>query len=126
MSIITFTLVLIIAYVTLFIAIIVLTRSNKDKSNKIEELEKEIKTKNLKIEILSKHLYQVMEITEDEKEISEKIRKAENDEDVTAVIRDIININNNKLLDNKGETGEETPAATKTAKKRTTRTKDSK
>ena len=94
---VTFIFVLIAVIVTLGGLIYVLAKSLKAKKKEIADLNSSLQSAKVNIEQLSKYIDKILKIKADEKSISQKIKEAENDEEVYNIIADIVGANNNRL-----------------------------
>ena len=92
-----FILVLIAIIVTLGGIVYVLSKTLKAKKKEIADLNNSLQSAKTNIEQLSEYIDKVLKIKADEKSISQKIKEAENDEEVFNIIADIVGTNNNRL-----------------------------
>lgn len=95
----TFTLIIVIAVLCLLLYAVV-TKAIKNKKE-IQNLKTNINRQEKLITSLMKHLEEITQIKNDEKEISQKIQGAETDEEVENIISDIIARNNERVQNNK-------------------------
>ena len=100
----TLTLILILIALVLILGLIVyiLIKSLKAKKKELAERQARLQSAKTNIEQLSEYIDKLMKIKADEKSISQKIKEAENDEEVYNIIADIIADNNNRVQNNKG------------------------
>ena len=96
----TFILVLFAIIVTMGAIIYVLIKQNRSNKKEIENLNSRLESAKVNIEQLSKYIDDILKIKSDEKSISQKIKEAENDEEVYNIIADIIADNNNRVQNN--------------------------
>lgn len=92
-----FILVLIAVIVTLGGIVYVLSKSLKARKKEIADLNASLQSAKTNIEQLSAYIDKLMKIKADEKSISQKIKEAENDEEVFNIIADIVGANNNRV-----------------------------
>ena len=92
-----FILILIAIIVTLGGIVYVLSKSIKSQKKEIANLNARLQSAKTNIEQLSAYIDKLMKIKSDEKSISQKIKEAENDEEVFNIIADIVGANNNRL-----------------------------
>lgn len=92
-----FILVLFAVIVTLGGIVYVLSKSIKSQKKEIADLNARLQSAKTNIEQLSEYIDKLMKIKADEKSISQKIKEAENDEEVFDIIADIVGANNNRL-----------------------------
>lgn len=92
-----FILVLIAVIVTLGAVIYVLSKSLKAKKKENQELQTKLESAKINIQQLSKYIDNLQKIKNDKESISQKIKGAENDEEVFNIIADIVNTNNNRV-----------------------------
>ena len=92
-----FILVLIAVIVTLGGILYVLSKSIKSQKKEITNLNARLQSAKTNIEQLSVYIDKLMKIKADEKSISQKIKEAENDDEVMSIIADIVGANNNRL-----------------------------
>jgi len=74
-----------------------LIKDRKAQKKEIQELNTSLQSARINIEQLSKYIDDVLKIKSEEKSISQKIKEAENDEEVHNIINDIIALNNNRV-----------------------------
>ena len=96
----TFILVLFAIIVTMGAIIYALIKQNRSNKKEIENLNSRLESAKINIEQLSKYIDDILKIKSDEKSISQKIKEAENDEEVYNIIADIIADNNNRVQNN--------------------------
>ena len=92
-----FILILIAIIVTLGGIVYALSKSIKSQKKEIANLNARLQSAKTNIEQLSAYIDKLMKIKSDEKSISQKIKEAENDEEVFNIIADIVGANNNRL-----------------------------
>lgn len=92
-----FILILIAIIVTLGGIVYALSKSIKSQKKEIANLNARLQSAKTNIEQLSAYIDKLMKIKTDEKSISQKIKEAENDEEVFNIIADIVGANNNRL-----------------------------
>ena len=92
-----FILILFAVIVTLGGIVYVLSKSIKSQKKEIANLNARLQSAKTNIEQLSAYIDKLMKIKADEKSISQKIKEAENDEEVFNIIADIVGANNNRL-----------------------------
>ena len=95
----TFTLIIVIAVLCLLLYGVV-SKAIKNKKE-IQNLTVNLERQEKLITSLMKHLEEITQIKNDEKEISQKIQGAETDEEVENIIADIIARNNERVQNNK-------------------------
>ena len=95
----TFTLIIVIAVLCLLLYGVV-SKAIKNKKE-IQNLTVNLERQEKLITSLMKHLEEITQIKNDEKEISQKIQGAETDEEVEDIIADIIARNNERVQNNK-------------------------
>ena len=93
----TLILVLIAVIVTLGGIVYILAKSIKSQKKEIADLNNRLQSAKTNIEQLSAYIDKLMKIKSDEKSISQKIKEAENDEEVYNIIADIVGANNNRV-----------------------------
>ena len=98
---ITFILVLLAIIVTLCGVIYNLARDKKALKEKVNALNTSLNSARINIEQLSSYIDDIRQIKTDEQRISQKIKEAENDEEVYSIISGIIADNNNRVQNNK-------------------------
>ena len=96
----TVILILIAVVVTLGAVVYVLSKSLKARKKEIADLNARLQSAKTNIEQLSAYIDKLMKIKSDEKSISQKIKDAENDEEVFNIIADIVGANNNRVQNN--------------------------
>ena len=96
----TVILILIAVVVTLGAVVYVLSKSLKARKKEIADLNARLQSAKTNIEQLSAYIDKRMKIKSDEKSISQKIKEAENDEEVFNIIADIVGANNNRVQNN--------------------------
>ena len=74
-----------------------LIKTIKSKKKEIADLTNSLNSARVNVEQLSKYIDDILKIKADEKSISQKIKEAENDEEVFNIIADIVGANNNRL-----------------------------
>lgn len=94
---VTVILILIAVVVTLGAVVYVLSKSLKARKKEIADLNARLQSAKTNIEQLSEYIDKLMKIKADEKSISQKIKEAENDEEVFNIIADIVGVNNNRV-----------------------------
>lgn len=94
---VTVILILIAVVVTLGAVVYVLSKSLKARKKEIADLNARLQSAKTNIEQLSEYIDKLMKIKADEKSISQKIKEAENDEEVFDIIADIVGVNNNRV-----------------------------
>ena len=94
---VTFIFVLIAVIVTLGGIVYILAKSIKSQKKEIADLNNRLQSAKTNIEQLSAYIDKLMKIKSDEKSISQKIKEAENDEEVYNIIADIVGANNNRV-----------------------------
>ena len=99
---VTLILVLIAVIVTLGAVVYVLAKRIKEIKEEKSDLQNRLESARVNVEQLSKYIDKVLKIKSDEKSISQKIKEAENDEEVFNIIADIVGANNNRLQNNEG------------------------
>ena len=101
-----FTIILFLIMLVVIIAmggvIFIFSKTNKNNKKQIEDLKTRLEAARANVEQLSKYIDKLLNIKADEKTISEKIKEAENDEQVNEIIADIINANNNRVQNHEG------------------------
>lgn len=95
----TFTLIIVIAVLCLLLYGVV-SKAIKNKKE-IQNLTVNLERQEKLVTSLMKHLEEITQIKNDEKEISQKINGAESDEEVENIIADIISRNNQRVQNNK-------------------------
>jgi cell shape-determining protein MreC len=95
----TFTLIIVIAVLCLLLYGVV-SKAIKNKKE-IQNLTVNLERQEKLVTSLMKHLEEITQIKNDEKEISQKIQGAETDEEVENIIADIIARNNERVQNNK-------------------------
>ena len=98
---ITFILVLLAIIITLCGVIYNLARDKKALKEKVNALNTSLNSARINIEQLSSYIDDIRQIKTDEQRISQKIKEAENDEEVYSIISGIIADNNNRVQNNK-------------------------
>ena len=99
---VTLILVLIAVIVTLGAVVYVLAKRIKEVKKEKSDLQNRLESARVNVEQLSKYIDKVLKIKSDENSISQKIKEAENDEEVFNIIADIVGANNNRLQNNEG------------------------
>lgn len=94
---ITFILVLLAIIITLCGVIYNLARDKKTLKEKVSALNTSLNSARINIEQLSSYIDDIRQIKTDEQRISQKIKEAENDEEVYSIISGIIADNNNRV-----------------------------
>lgn len=90
-----------LAVITIMAGIIwSLIKTIQEKKKEIADLNIKIQSARVNIEQLSAYIDKILKIKNDEKSISQKIKEAENDEEVYKIIADIVSSNNNRLQNN--------------------------
>ena len=102
MNNITFCLVILACFVTMGAVIYALIRDKKNLKKEKAELESKLASARTNIEQLSDFISNSNKIHKEEKELAEKIKDAETDEEVHDIINDIISLNNSRVQNNKG------------------------
>ena len=74
-----------------------LIKTIKSKKKEIADLTNSLNSARVNVEQLSKYIDDILKIKADEKSISQKIKEAENDEEVFNIIADIVGANNNRV-----------------------------
>lgn len=74
-----------------------LIKTIQEKKKEIANLNVKVRSARVNIEQLSAYIDKILKIKNDEKSISQKIKEAENDEEVYNIIADIVSSNNNRL-----------------------------
>ena len=98
----TFCLVILACFVTMGAVIYALIRDKKNLKKEKAELESKLASARTNIEQLSDFISNSNKIHKEEKELAEKIKDAETDEEVHDIINDIISLNNTRVQNNKG------------------------
>ena len=98
----TFCLVILVCFVTMGAVIYALIRDKKNLKKEKAELESKLASARTNIEQLSDFISNSNKIHKEEKELAEKIKDAETDEEVHDIINDIISLNNTRVQNNKG------------------------
>ena len=93
----TIILILIAAVIILGFIIYILTKRLKAKKKELAETQARLESARANVEQLSKYIDKMQKIKSDEKSISQKIKEAENDEEVYNIIADIVGANNNRV-----------------------------
>ena len=93
----TIILILIAAVIILGFIIYILTKRLKAKKKELAETQARLESARANVEQLSKYIDKMQKIKSDEKSISQKIKEAENDEEVFNIIADIVGANNNRV-----------------------------
>ena len=102
MNMLTFCLVILACLVTMGGVIYALIRDKKNLKKEKAELENKLASARTNIEQLSDFISNSNKIHKEEKELAEKIKDAETDEEVHDIINDIISLNNSRVQNNKG------------------------
>ena len=102
MNMVTFCLVILACLVTMGGVIYALIRDKKNLKKEKAELENKLASARTNIEQLSDFISNSNKIHKEEKELAEKIKDAETDEEVHDIINDIISLNNSRVQNNKG------------------------
>jgi len=102
MNMVTFCLVILACLVTMGGVIYALIRDKKNLKKEKAELESKLASARTNIEQLSDFISNSNKIHKEEKELAEKIKDAETDEEVHDIINDIISLNNSRVQNNKG------------------------
>lgn len=102
MNNIIFCLVILACFVTMGAVIYALIRDKKNLKKEKAELESKLASARTNIEQLSDFISNSNKIHKEEKELAEKIKDAETDEEVHDIINDIISLNNTRVQNNKG------------------------
>ena len=97
---VTLILVLIAVIVTLGAVVYVLAKRIKEVKKEKSDLQNRLESARVNVEQLSKYIDKVLKIKSDENSISQKIKEAENDEEVFNIIADIVGTNNNRVQNN--------------------------
>ena len=97
MNTLTIILVMLAIIVMCGAVIYALIKDRKAQKKEIQELNTSLQSARINIEQLSKYIDDVLKIKSEEKSISQKIKEAENDEEVHNIINDIIALNNNRV-----------------------------
>ena len=98
----TFCLVILACFVTMGAVIYALIRDKKNLKKEKAELESKLASARTNVEQLSDFISNSNKIHKEEKELAEKIKDAETDEEVHDIINDIISLNNTRVQNNKG------------------------
>ena len=98
----TFCLVILVCFVTMGAVIYALIRDKKNLKKEKAELESKLASARTNIEQLSDFISNSNKIHKEEKELAEKIKDAETDEEIHDIINDIISLNNTRVQNNKG------------------------
>ena len=98
----TFCLVILACFVTMGAVIYALIRDKKNLKKEKAELESKLASARTNIEQLSDFISNSNKIHKEEKELAEKIKDAETDEEIHDIINDIISLNNTRVQNNKG------------------------
>ena len=95
----SFTVILVLLAIVVTLGGVVYTLEKRLKAKKKEnaELNNRLQSARINIEQLSKYIDDVLKIKKDEKSISQKIKEAENDEEVYNIIAGIIADNNDRV-----------------------------
>lgn len=93
----TFILVLIAIIVTMGAVIYVLGKTIKSNKKELAQMQTRLESARVNIEQLSKYIDKILKIKSDEKSVSQKIKEAENDEEVFNIIADIVGSNNQRV-----------------------------
>ena len=101
MNMVTYCLVILACLVTMGGVIYALIRDKKNLKNEKAELESKLASARTNIEQLSDFISNSNKIHKEEKELAEKIKDAETDEEVHDIINDIISLNNARVQNNK-------------------------
>ena len=101
MNSIIFCLVILACFVTMGSVIYALIRDKKNLKKEKAELESKLASARTNIEQLSDFISNSNKIHKEEKELAEKIKDAETDEEVHDIINDIISLNNARVQNNK-------------------------
>ena len=102
MNNITFYLIILACFVTMGAVIYALIRDKKNLKKEKAELESKLASARTNIEQLSDFISNSNKIHKEEKELAEKIKDAETDEEVHGIINDIVSLNNSRVQNNKG------------------------
>lgn len=102
MNNIIFCLVIIACFITMGAVIYALIRDKKNLKKEKAELESKLASARTNIEQLSDFISNSNKIRKEEKELVQKIKDAETDEEVHDIINDIISLNNTRVQNNKG------------------------
>ena len=101
MNNIIFCLVILACFVTMGSVIYALIRDKKNLKKEKAELENKLASARTNIEQLSDFISNSNKIHKEEKELAEKIKDAETDEEVHDIINNIISLNNARVQNNK-------------------------
>lgn len=85
--------------IALLIILFLILRCYFSEQKKNQELKEQIEQKNQCISYLYKNAKEIAEVNSDKTKIDQEINNAKTDEEIAAIISDIISINNNKLRD---------------------------
>lgn len=98
----TFILVLIAIIITMGAVIYALGKTIKSNKKELAQMQTRLESARVNIEQLSKYIDKLLKIKADEKSVSQKIKEAENDEEVFNIIADIVGSNNQRVQNNEG------------------------
>lgn len=96
----TVILILLALCVTLGAVVYSLIKKIKSQKKEIADVQTRLESARVNVEQLSKYIDELLKIKADEKSVSQKIKEAENDEEVFNIIADIVNTNNQRLQNN--------------------------
>ena len=94
---VTVILIMLAVIATLGGIVYVLSKRLKARTKEIADLNARLQSAKTNIEQLSAYIDKLMKIKSDEKSISQKIKEAENDEEVFNIIADIVGSNNQRV-----------------------------
>ena len=97
MNSITILLVLFALIVIMVAIIYVLFKQNRSNKNEIKSLQTEINSAHENVKQLTDYIRNADKIRKEEKQITEKIKEAKTDEEIFAIVNNIIAINNSRV-----------------------------
>lgn len=97
MNTITIILVLVALIITMAAIIYVLFKQNRSNKNEIKSLQTEMNSAHENVKQLTDYIRNADKIRKEEKQITEKIKEAKTDEEIFAIVNNIIAINNSRV-----------------------------
>jgi Na+-transporting methylmalonyl-CoA/oxaloacetate decarboxylase gamma subunit len=96
-----FIITLFVVIALLVVLLLYISNMAKNDRKELKLVREELTAEKERVGYLMRHLEEITEIKKDEKTISQKIEKAETDEEVCDILSAIINANNGRVQNNK-------------------------
>ena len=97
MSVITAWLVCGALFLILIFVVYVTIKSRKAQNNEIKRLTEELETQKKMCGELTLYVKEISKVRDDKESVSQKIKEAENDEEVLSIIAGLVSANNNRV-----------------------------